>query len=1370
MTQFSDRARWRLRAAGTIALLALSAATLRAQNIISVPFTAGFIGTRGTSAGTANNVLTYATLGIARTFFIQNSSTNQFEIQGNDIPGTLRLVRTNGTTVDIPASVNWRNSGGTTYLIGILPRPASPITWTYGSGSSIQITNGSSNGGSSIGGYIAGNSTTPLADGQSTNGNAAQSGALNGLNSYLATVVQSRPAGPVTVTALTTTSTSPTISGTVTLAVGETFAVVVNGKQYTTSSSPALTIVGTTWSLTPSPALSVGTYEVTATITNADGFTLSDATTNELVINASTGTVTIGGSFTANNKQYDRTTAATGNTGSLTLSGVNGGDQVTIASVTLAFQSSGVGTGKTVVISAVTLGGTNGGSYTVNLAGAPTATANITAKPLTLSGSFTASNKQYDRTTAATMATNSLTLNGVIAPDAVSINSVTAAFGTATVANGKTVSLTAATITGADAGNYSISVAGAPTTTANITAKPLTITGSFTASDKNYDGNTSATIATNSLALSGVIAPDAVSLTSETAAFGTAGVGANKTVSLASASLTGADAANYSLTLSGAPTTTASILAVGTAITVSGTFTASNKVYDRTTTATGNTTGLTLVGVNGGDQVSIAAVSLDFQSAPVGTGKTVVISSITLGGANAGSYSVDLTGAPTATADITPAPLTFTGSFTASNKEYDRTTSATLATNGLTLSGVVAPDVVSINSVTAAFGTATVANGKTVSLTAATITGADASNYSISVSGAPTTTANITAKPLTIGGSFTANNKPFDGTAAATIGTNSLTLPGVIAPDVVSLTGVSAVFSSATVANGKTVSLSAASLTGGDAGNYSLSLSGAPTTTANITPVGGPVTISGTLRADNKVYDRTTNATGTLSGLTLVGVSGGHQVAISEAVLAFDDAAVGTGKTVRIVSVTLGGTNAGLYSVDYTGAPTTTAAITPRTVTLTGAFTASDKRFDNTTGATVTSHTLTVQNIVAPDAITVTDLEAAFDSPAVGTNKPVSLTNARLSGTGNANYTLSLIGAPRTTASITALTPPGAPTNVQLTSGDRQLTVSWQLPLTEGCSLVTGYTVSWSLDGTTWTTLTVNGRTTLSAVIAPLTNNQPVQVRVTARNECGESAPSAIAGPVAPVGPAPVGPTGAPPTVPPGNGTTTTPAGTVPVTTTVVQDTTLRLTAGPITLSLRSKDQSGAPIAVDTNKAIVLDRGGQAATDGTGFKPATVVTLYLYPKNGTPILLGTIPVTANGTFAGAGLIPASLPPGEYTLQVIGIDNTGTPRSAALGVTVTDPPPMLEFAVTPSTVTPAVGDTITLTLTVTNIGTGAATNVVIPRAFNEPGFRIVQTTPLDGRYDAASMTWTIDRIEAGGVARLRFTAIVLPPTGTEGLRP
>ena len=85
-----------------------------------------------------------------------------------------------------------------------------------------------------------------------------------------------------------------------------------------------------------------------------------------------------------------------------------------------------------------------------------------------------------------------------------------------------------------------------------------------------------------------------------------------------------------------------------------------------------------------------------------------------------------------------------------------------------------------------------------------------------------TTTANIT--PLAaITGNITASNKTYDGGTAVSI--TSETLTGVLAADVgsVNLTGGSASFASANVANGITVTDSGLSLTGSAASDYSLS-------------------------------------------------------------------------------------------------------------------------------------------------------------------------------------------------------------------------------------------------------------------------------------------------------------------------------------------------------------------------------------------------------------------------------------------------------------------------------------------------------------------------------------------------------------------
>ena len=94
----------------------------------------------------------------------------------------------------------------------------------------------------------------------------------------------------------------------------------------------------------------------------------------------------------------------------------------------------------------------------------------ITKKAIT--GSFTAADKVYDGNTDATVTNRDLT--GLVGDDAVSLVGGSAAFDTKNAGTAKTVTLTGATLSGADAGNYTLeSVA---TAKANITPKPITVT------------------------------------------------------------------------------------------------------------------------------------------------------------------------------------------------------------------------------------------------------------------------------------------------------------------------------------------------------------------------------------------------------------------------------------------------------------------------------------------------------------------------------------------------------------------------------------------------------------------------------------------------------------------------------------------------------------------------------------------------------------------------------------------------------------------------------------------------------------------------------------------------------------------------------
>ena len=158
--------------------------------IISVPFTAGFAGAIGSNSGQANAIKNFATLGIVKASFMQTTTSGQFGgTQGNDLSGTLRLVFTNGQTVDIPGAVNWRiTQGATLHYFGFIPAPGvAPYVITYGSNQQYTLNASSNYGLRKIG------STQSFADGANVSGNASVSGLVSALNTYLVGVQASGP-------------------------------------------------------------------------------------------------------------------------------------------------------------------------------------------------------------------------------------------------------------------------------------------------------------------------------------------------------------------------------------------------------------------------------------------------------------------------------------------------------------------------------------------------------------------------------------------------------------------------------------------------------------------------------------------------------------------------------------------------------------------------------------------------------------------------------------------------------------------------------------------------------------------------------------------------------------------------------------------------------------------------------------------------------------------------------------------------------------------------------------------------------------------------------------------------------------------------
>src|SRR5690606_16677346 len=89
-------------------------------------------------------------------------------------------------------------------------------------------------------------------------------------------------------------------------------------------------------------------------------------------------------------------------------------------------------------------------------------------------------------------------------------------------------------------------------------------------------------------------------------------------------------------------------------------------------------------------------------------------------------------------------------------------------------------------------------------------------NYTLALT---TTAANIFRKAIS--GSVSADDKTYDGTVA---GSGSVSLNGVLSGDTVSTTGGTFTFADKNAGTDKTVSVSGVTLSGTDAGNYTLTL------------------------------------------------------------------------------------------------------------------------------------------------------------------------------------------------------------------------------------------------------------------------------------------------------------------------------------------------------------------------------------------------------------------------------------------------------------------------------------------------------------------------------------------------------------------
>ena len=516
-------------------------------------------------------------------------------------------------------------------------------------------------------------------------------------------------------------------------------------------------------------------------------------------------------------------------------------------------------------------------------------------------------------------------------------------------------------------GATSVNIA-TPSTGNTVAAKALTIIG-LTGANKPYDGTTTASF-TGSPAYSGLVNSESFSVSgTASASFATAAAGSGKTITVSGYT---APSSNYSITQ---PGLTGNISTVG--LTISG-LTGTNRAYNGTATASFTGTPAYSGLVNGETFSVTGTATALFDSASVGTGKTITISGYTAPSAN---YTISQ---PTLVGDITQKALTISG-ISILDKLYDGTTNATISGTA-SLVGVVNSEVVTLNSsgASASFASSDVGTGISVTVSGYTISGTAASNYSLTQPSG--FSANITSTPTpVISSTLTASSTYGDSFSYQITATNSPTS-----------------FSASGFPSGLSIDSSTGILSGTPSvtGTFNVTISatnGGGTTSATLVYTIAAKTLTLTAgTASSKVYDSTLNAS--ISGASVSGVVSGDSVNVI-ANGTFGTKNVGTAKTVT-VSYSLNGTAASKYVLNSSSS-TTTADITTFNLTVSGA-TASNKVYDGTNSATISGSTLV--GVYSGDTVSISN-SGIFDSVFVGTAVAVTSTST-LTGADASNYSL----------------------------------------------------------------------------------------------------------------------------------------------------------------------------------------------------------------------------------------------------------------------------------------------------------------------------------------------------------------------------
>ena len=257
---------------------------------------------------------------------------------------------------------------------------------------------------------------------------------------------------------------------------------------------------------------------------------------------------------------------------------------------------------------------------------------------------------------------------------------------------------------------------------------------------------------------------------------------------------------------------------------------------------------------------------------------------------------------------------------------------------------------------------------------------------------------------------------------------------------------------------------------------------------------------------------------------------------------------------------------------------------------------------------------------------------------------------------------------PSSTVTGTTPTAPGQPAVGGILAGNRTLTVHFTPPASDGGTPIRHY--EYSIDGgTTWIARPAT-ETVGVVTIGGLVNAVTYPVRLRAINDVGAGTPSlAISAspflePVLIVS----GTSAVRPSVPAGTALLLVDGSVAPATTTTPGGVWTVAGSG-FTVTLQALGTDGAPRVVDAQDRLVLTTGGAAQVSGTGFRPGSLVDVWLFS---TPYLLGQVVVGGDGTFAQSFALPGGVELGAHTVQLNGVSGDGAVRSVSTGVVLTQP--------------------------------------------------------------------------------------------------